>query len=459
MSRKQVFVGMPFGWKTGPAGQLVNFDKHVYEPVFETGIKAADLEPIRADKLLTPGHHIGDQIYKSIQDCDFALFDITWLNPNVMFELGVRLTMHRGHTLIVSMHGSGTSYPFDIGTLAILDYKVGELGPASADELANGADLGTVSNTDVSQTLKFDADIARESANKITNWCRNLDHSPDWQGSPAASPIYRALPYFVTSNKSPIFGNNVYHSYPLKDDESRTIGVVTGDIVTVDKADAIVNSENDEFSMARPTEKSVSAQIRLNSLEYMNDDRSRTSEPVVRELAKAYKKMQRHVQLGRTVIITGAGGLSRRGFRHIVHVASVTPNTDTHPRFRTNIPTLVNSMRAVLENISLHNSKIKRDNPRDKKRPIRSVAVPLMGTGDAGMEPGRVAVELVQEAVRSFRGLKDPYLKHIYFVGYDVKGFLGIAEALRTQGDIEGGLEFKLQDYHELRNLALRATH
>ena len=90
---KTCFVIMPFGTK--PVGKhKVNFDR-IYDQIFKPAIAAValpeggKLRPSRTDKDFFSGD-IGQEMFQYLNDSRFALVDITGLNPNVMYEIGIR---------------------------------------------------------------------------------------------------------------------------------------------------------------------------------------------------------------------------------------------------------------------------------------------------------------------------------------------------------------------------------
>ena len=118
------FVLMPFGKKMDAAGRVTNFDS-VYDKVIAPAVRAAGLEPIRADE-----EKIGGTIHKPMFErlmlCHYAVADITGANPNVFYELGIRHAMRPRSTVIV--FGEGTVLPFDIALVRGIAYKTDGAG-------------------------------------------------------------------------------------------------------------------------------------------------------------------------------------------------------------------------------------------------------------------------------------------------------------------------------------------
>jgi len=120
---KICFVVMPFGSK--PVGKLkVNFD-NIYEKIFQPAIdgvalpEGGTLKAARTDKDFFSGD-IGQEMFQYLHNSRFVLADITSLNPNVMYEIGVRHTVRESGTAIFRQ-GEAT-IPFDINHIKAFPY-------------------------------------------------------------------------------------------------------------------------------------------------------------------------------------------------------------------------------------------------------------------------------------------------------------------------------------------------
>lgn len=120
--QQRVFVAMPFGNKEvrsarpadagGPAqpAVLVDFDE-VHERLIEPALKEANCEPFRADQEPAAGD-IRTDMYFELVTADFVLADISILNANVFYELGIRHGVApRG---VLTLHGGWSQRPFDV---------------------------------------------------------------------------------------------------------------------------------------------------------------------------------------------------------------------------------------------------------------------------------------------------------------------------------------------------------
>ena len=76
-------------------------------------------DAIRADFITKTGS-INKSVIQHIYNSDLVIADLTDLNPNVFYELGVRHALRNG-TILVALEG--TKLPFDVGDLRVVFYK------------------------------------------------------------------------------------------------------------------------------------------------------------------------------------------------------------------------------------------------------------------------------------------------------------------------------------------------
>lgn len=101
------FVITPIGAQDGRERRFADgITKEVITPV----LKEFKLYPVVAHEISETGS-INDQVVRHIYNDKLAICNLTGLNPNVMYELGIRFTM-RKHTILICENG--TSLPFDI---------------------------------------------------------------------------------------------------------------------------------------------------------------------------------------------------------------------------------------------------------------------------------------------------------------------------------------------------------
>jgi len=119
-STKTCFIIMPFGEKVDAAGQHINFD-HVYKYIITPPLKKLGLDVVRCDEIPNPGSIHRDML-SHIRYDDLAIVDITTLNPNVFYELGVRHALRPSGTIL--LRRKGTQSPFNIQGMRTFEYDV-----------------------------------------------------------------------------------------------------------------------------------------------------------------------------------------------------------------------------------------------------------------------------------------------------------------------------------------------
>lgn len=132
MTTPLCFVLMPFGKKPAASGKIIDFDT-IYNDLIEPAIKAARLEPLRADKEVA-GSIIHKPMFERFILCEYAIADLTTANANVFYELGLRHAMRPASTVLLFAKDTG-QLPFDVALLRSIPYEIsadGKLGNISA---------------------------------------------------------------------------------------------------------------------------------------------------------------------------------------------------------------------------------------------------------------------------------------------------------------------------------------
>ncbi len=98
--------------------------KHVLAPA----ALAAGYQVIRADQINAPGPITG-QVVRLLIEADLVIADISGLNPNVMYELGIR---HATRRPVIQFVTKGERIPFDIANIRtiVVDYSPDGIGAA-----------------------------------------------------------------------------------------------------------------------------------------------------------------------------------------------------------------------------------------------------------------------------------------------------------------------------------------
>ena len=114
MSAQTCFVIMPIGEQEYGQSKLTAAElRQRYTDLIKEAILAArpTLSVSRSDESATPGG-ITTDVFTQLMHADFVVADITFPNPNVFYELGIRHASRYGTILIKGEDGPGT--PFDI---------------------------------------------------------------------------------------------------------------------------------------------------------------------------------------------------------------------------------------------------------------------------------------------------------------------------------------------------------
>lgn len=127
------FVIMPIG--TQIIGGITLSEEQLrekYDYIIKNAILKADptLEVIRADEELNPGS-ISNDIFIKLMHSKYVIADITYPNPNVFYELGIRHAIKSGTILI--REKVDFSIPFDISHLRHIEYTQ---APSGMDKLS-----------------------------------------------------------------------------------------------------------------------------------------------------------------------------------------------------------------------------------------------------------------------------------------------------------------------------------
>lgn len=125
MAKPTVFIAMPLA----PVYQA-GFDR-----VIRPGIEKAGADAVRADG--ERQGHIHTQMFERIIEAKALVIDLSGLNPNVFYEMGVAHATHRRSIMVVNQKHS-EKVPFDIAPYRILVYP--EPSEASPEEIQAAVD-------------------------------------------------------------------------------------------------------------------------------------------------------------------------------------------------------------------------------------------------------------------------------------------------------------------------------
>ncbi len=391
-SAMRCFVIMPFGEKIDADGKAIHFDD-IYENVIKPAVSGEpmrraggpELQCIRCDKIAQAGwvHRL---MISHIYEAEVAVVDLSTLNPNVFYELGVRHALRRAVTVLLSRKGTKT--PFNISGFNHVSYDPN-------DE----QDLQSVRER-----------IAKFVVNGLKGGTRDslvyeVLEERGWEGPP---------PVILPHEKPRMF--------QLGNFPEASIGILTGGLHDVTDIDIWVNSENINMQMARFYERSGSAVIR-----YYGARRDATGGVTEDTIAIALRKAmnrQSSVPPG-TILVTPPGELKKRGVKWIFHAAAVQGQLGKGYR---PVPDISECVRNSLE--MANSSKYRRSK-------CRSILFPLFGTGTGGARVSNTARELIDTAINYLEHHRTGSIREVFFLALTDRQRDACLAALRNAGAAE----------------------
>jgi len=365
LSGKKCFVIMPFGEKKDENGNEINFDK-IYQDFIKDAVEEVGIECVRCDEIVETGW-IHSMMFEHIFESDIAVVDITLLNPNVFYELGIRHALNKHVTILIRQ--SGTRSPFNIQGFQMIEYNMDD-----PDSLASGK-------------------------KKIGEFIKN-----GLASQKVDSPVYEVIDNLTVGVKSKKITKKEITTYQLRNVPGKQIGMITGDIQNIKEVDVWVNSENTDMKMARHYERSISAIIRYLGAE--KDIASRVTNDLIADELRAIVGTS-DVPAG-VAIPTGAGELRKtHNVKKIFHAAAVRGQAG-----RGYFP---------ISDISecVRKSLVLADSESMAKEDIKSILFPLMGTGTTRMSAQGTARELIDAAIAYMEENPQSKIDKVYFLAYN----------------------------------------
>lgn len=376
------FVIMPFGTKPSPSGAAIDFDVFYHEVIREA-VEALDFEPVRSDEIARPGL-IHDDMFTHIASDELAIVDITTLNPNVFYELGIRHALRRSITVLLQKQGE--SIPFNIHGQRVIHYS-GERGDYEK------------TREEIKNSIRAALESGR-SDSPITEIHRRIARDPQ--------PIEAVQKYW----------------FRLRAQPEKRVCVITGDIRDQHDIDVWVNSENTNMQMARYYERSLSAIIRYGGAQ--KDQGGQVVNDIIAALLRDYKGSgEVSVEPG-TVWVTGSGELGRTNrVAKIFHAAAVRG--------------VVGGGYEVVPRVEecVTNSLKRLDEERKVDSSLRTIVFPMMGTGVGGGDVTTIAPLLIRRALRHLVSHPESGIHIVYFSAWSSRDLNVCLGALRASREVE----------------------
>lgn len=130
MNSYSCFVISPIG---APDSEIRNMADEVLDYLIIPALRNCGFSPeniIRADKLYSPGS-INSDIVSLIKSSDLCIIDVTGMNPNVMYECGMRQGNGKPYIMMTRL---GEQLPFDISGLRAIQYDLTSLKKAKESQ-------------------------------------------------------------------------------------------------------------------------------------------------------------------------------------------------------------------------------------------------------------------------------------------------------------------------------------
>ena len=117
-SDRVCFVAMPI---REPGTEDYEHFLAIYDSVADVA-QGAGYKPIRVDRNNRPGN-IGRDIIVGLAEAPLVISDLTDINPNVFYELGVRHALRRYGTVLIMDKNKTTRIPFDLTQYRVVEYS------------------------------------------------------------------------------------------------------------------------------------------------------------------------------------------------------------------------------------------------------------------------------------------------------------------------------------------------
>lgn len=115
---KSCFIIMGFNTKTLEDGREYNLNLS-YKKIIEPVLNQLKIDYVRADEIMV-SEIIDESMYRLLLYADLVIADLTTLNPNALYELGVRYALKPASTILIA--DKETKFPFDVNHIRIFTY-------------------------------------------------------------------------------------------------------------------------------------------------------------------------------------------------------------------------------------------------------------------------------------------------------------------------------------------------
>ena len=350
---------MPFGTKHDSEGNEVNFDE-IYKDLIKPPIIELGIECIRCDEISKAGM-IHKDMFNNIYNADIAVVDISILNPNVFYELGMRHSLKKSITVLLKR--KHTQIPFNITGMRLIEY----------DE----------TNVDSIEQAKLE----------IRKFVENGMHERQID-----SPVFDAIEDLVVQTTEKVITKSEVFEYKIKKDSLKIIGIRTGNIDKVKDVDIWVNSENTNMQMDSYYSGSISGMIRY--LGAKKDITKNILEDTIQNELEQILGQHSSVNPG-VVLPTGAGDLEKtHNVKKIFHAASAIGNIGKGYSPVTEIERCINEAMSLTESFAN----------------LKSIIFPFLGLGRSKSDVEFIVPKLINTVIDYFEENPECSIEKVFFI-------------------------------------------
>ena len=130
----RAFIIRPFGTKKDSSGAEIDFER-VDRELIRPSLEAVNLGGGTTGEIVDAGN-IREDMFGLIFEADVVVCDITILNANVFYELGIRHALRKKCTVMIKGQPTKDGTPFDLLTDRYLPYDVGNPGASKGKLIA-----------------------------------------------------------------------------------------------------------------------------------------------------------------------------------------------------------------------------------------------------------------------------------------------------------------------------------
>lgn len=361
---RNCFVIMPYGERTDVAGVNVDFDR-IYREILCPTIESLSIDSVRCDEIDEAGH-IHRRMFEQIWRSEVAVVDLSLLNPNVFYELGMRHALRRSVTVLIRR--KGTNVPFNLANLSVLEYV----------------------ETDAKSLADFKRKLVRYIKAGLED--RHTDNV-----------VSEVLALRISDSPKPIGTRKVYN-HILPGSPGKSIHVITGDLREIHGIDVWVNSENTNTQMARFYEPFISSVIRYEGAE--KTVTGRVKEDTIQDELHRLMGGEQSVPPAH-VLATTAGRLSQtNGVKHVFHAAAVTGSIGVGYRVVEAVERCVTNALKLADSAAFADGR------------LRSILFPLLGISTPLRSERETVQSLFAAAIGYLANYPASRIDEVYFLAW-----------------------------------------